>query len=91
MGEVLATLRGKLLFLSLAKKMMGGKKKGEKKKKGEGPSAMGFTISKDMMQMLNGFTVLRLLGMMGMLNISFTKEELLNINKKLNRIKKKKK
>ena len=91
MGEVLATLRGKLLFLSLAKKMMGGKKKGEKKKKGEGPSAMGFTLSKDMMQMLNGFTVLRLLGLMSMLNVSLTKEELLAINKKLNRIKKKKK
>ncbi len=90
MGEVLATLRGKLLFLSLAKKMMGGKKKGEKKK-GEGPSAMGFTLSKDMMQMLNGFTVLRLLGLMSMLNVSLTKEELLAINKKLNRIKKKKK
>ena len=43
------------------------------------------------MQMLGGFTVLRLTGMIGMVNVSFTKEELLKMNKKLNRIKKPKK
>ena len=43
------------------------------------------------MQMLGGFSVLRLTGMMGMMNISFTKEELLKMNKQLNRIKKPKK
>jgi len=37
--------------------------------------------------MMNGFTLLRLTGLLGMLNISFTKEELLKLNKKLNRIK----
>jgi len=36
---------------------------------------------------MNGFTLLRLTGLLGMLNISFTKEELLKLNKKLNRIK----
>jgi hypothetical protein len=41
-------------------------------------------------QMLGGFTVLRLTSMMGMANISFTKEELLKINAKLNKIKRKK-
>ncbi len=40
------------------------------------------------MQMLGGFTVLRLTSMLGMVNVSFTKEELLKMNKKLNRIKK---
>ena len=40
------------------------------------------------MQMLGGFSVLRLSGMMGMMNISFTKEELLKMNKQLNRIRK---
>ena len=44
-----------------------------------------------MMQMLGGFSVLRLTSMMGMMNISFTKEELLDINKQLNRIRKPKK
>ena len=38
-----------------------------------------------------GFSVLRLSSMMGMMNISFTKEELLKMNKQLNRIKKPKK
>ena len=41
-----------------------------------------------LMDMMGGFTVLRLSSMMGMMNISFTKEELLKMNKQLNRIKK---
>ena len=41
--------------------------------------------------MMGSFTVLRLTSMMGMMNISFTKEELLKMNKQLNRIKKPKK
>ena len=83
-GDILATFRGKLFFLKVAmklKKSMGGGKDGEKK-------AAGFEVTSDMMQMLNGFTVLRLTSMVGMMNISFTKEELLKMNKKLNRIKK---
>lgn len=40
------------------------------------------------MQMLGSFTVLRLSSMMGMVNLSITKEELLKMNKQLNRIKK---
>ena len=40
------------------------------------------------MDMLGGFTVLRLSGMLGMVNVSFTKEELLKMNKKLNKIRK---
>ena len=56
MGDVLKTLRGKLIFLGLMKKVMGGKKGG--KKKG------------------------------GMMNMNFTKEDLLKLNRKLNRIRK---
>ena len=40
------------------------------------------------MEMMGGFTVLRLTSMIGMANISFTKEELLKMNKELNKIKK---
>jgi hypothetical protein len=43
-----------------------------------------------MMQMMGGFTLLRLTGLMGMTGVTFTKEDLLKINKKLNKIKKKK-
>ena len=81
MSEVMATLRGKLWFVKIAlkiKKALGG---GEKK-------SGGFEMSADLMQMMGGFTVLRLLSMMGMMNVSFTKEELLKMNKQLNRIKK---
>ena len=85
MSEIMATFRGKLALAGVFKKVMkglSGGKKGEKK-------AAGFELSEDMMQMMGGFTLLRLTSMMGMMNVSFTKEELLKLNKKLNRIKKK--
>ena len=64
---------------------------GKKKKKGE--KGGGFSIDfksarSGFMDMMASFTILRLASMVGMANISFTKEELLKINKKLNRIKK---
>ena len=66
--------------MSLIGKIMGGKK-GKKQ-------AAGFEITADMMSMMNGFTVLRLFTLMGsMMETNFTKEDLLKINKKLNRIK----
>ena len=81
MGDVISTLRGKLLFAKLMGKMLGGKKKGEKAK------PMGFEVNADMMSMMNGFTVLRLLTLMGgMMDAKFTKEDLLKLNKKLSRI-----
>ena len=58
---------------------------------GDKPSFGGFEMNDSMMQMLGGFTVLRLTGMMGMVGIELTKEELLALNAKLNKIKKPKK
>ena len=87
MGDVISTFRGKLIFMKLMGKMLGGKKKGEPKKK-----AAGFEVTPEMMSMMNGFTVLRLLTMAGgMMNVKFTKEELLDLNKKLSRIREPKK
>ena len=103
-GDITKTLRGKIwflgLFVALAKKQMGpnkkktakpkqkkvnkpkqGKKKTPKKKKSKSNNS-------GLMDMLNGFTVLRFTSMLGMRNINFTKEELLKMNKKLNKIKK---
>ncbi len=77
MSEVLATVRGKLLFMGLMAKMM--PKKGEK--------VMGFEMNDGMMQMMGGFTVLRLTSMLGMMNIHMTKEQLLDLNAELNKIK----
>ena len=99
LGDIMSTFRGKLVFTSLAAKIMkglkgdkkkAGKKKGDKKEGKKGGFA-GFELSDSMMQMLGGFTVLRLTSLVGMANISFTKEELLALNAKLNKIKKPKK
>ncbi len=92
-SDIIKSKRGKFWLIRQGlrlKKKMDASKKGEKK-----PG--GFEINlKDgagsgIMDMMGGFTVLRLTSMMGMMNISFTKEELLKINKQLNRIKKPKK
>ena len=81
MGTVLSTVRGKLIFAGIMAKMMGGKDKGDGK-------VMGFEMTPDMMTMMNGFTVLRLITMAGgMMNAKFTKEQLLDLNAQLNKIK----
>ena len=88
LGDILKTFRGKLwiagLFLTLAKKMRAGQPQSkDKKKKSKNPE-----VNSGVMNMIGNFTVLRFTGMLGMRNVTFTKEELLKINKKLNRIKK---
>ncbi len=86
MSEIISTFRGKLIFMKLMGKMMGGNKKDGKK--GKKVEAMGFEVGPEMMAMMGGFTALRLFTLMGgMMNVKFTKEELLALNKKLNRIK----
>ena len=91
LGDITKTFRGKLwlagLFITLAKKMSkrtpSAKDKGKKKKKSKTPD-----INSGVMNMISNFTVLRFTGMLGMRNVFFTKEQLLKINKKLNKIKK---
>ncbi len=78
-GDILATLQGKMLFMGLFAKLM--PKKGDK-------VMGGFEMSEGMMDMLGGFTVLRLSGMIGTMGINLTKEQLLDMNAKLNKIKK---
>jgi beta-galactosidase len=85
MSDIMATVRGKLILAGLMMKFM---PKGDDKKSVMG----GFELNDSMMQMLGSFTVLRLLGMAGgMLGIEMSKEELLEMNAKLNKIKKPKK
>ena len=86
-GNILSCFRGKLWalgLLGLVKKKMKAKPKtdGEQKSMTDGMDMKGI------MPMLSGFTVLRMTNMIGMVGISFTKEELLKLNKKLNRIRK---
>ena len=58
-----------------------------KKKKKSGENAGGFQLNDTLMQMIGSFTILRMASMGGMVGIEFTKEELLDMNKKLNKIK----
>ena len=85
-GNIMACWQGKLLFASLLKKLMPRGKKGEK------PKAAGFELNSGILEMVGSFTVLRLLNMAnGMLDLGLTKEDLLEINRKLNKIRKPKK
>ena len=92
LGDIMKSKRGKLWFYMLMfgiiRKMKAGKKKKKSGEKGEGFSIDFKSAGSGLMEMMGSFTVLRLTSMMGMANISFTKEELLKMNKKLNRIKK---
>ena len=92
LSDIMSTLRGKLWFVRVAlkiKKMVEGDKKDKSKKKKA--TGAGFELNEGLMQMMGGFTVLRLTSMMGAMNVSFTKEELLKMNKQLNRMRKPKK
>ena len=91
-SDIMQSKRGKMWFigvgLKIKKKMNANKKGGDGEKKSGGFDVDLSSADSGLMQMMGGFTVLRLTSMMGMMNISFTKEELLKMNKKLNRIRK---
>ncbi len=80
MSELLMVKEGQMLFGQI----MGPIAEAAKQSAGEG----GFEMNEGMMQMMGGFTVLRLIGMLGMTGLKMNKEELLDLNAKLNKIKK---
>ncbi len=82
-GDILATIKGKMLFMGLLAKAMPKMNKDKKDKK-DG----GFEMKPGMMQMIGGFTVVRLLSMAGVMGFNPTKEELLALNAQLNKIRK---
>lgn len=75
--EIMKTEAGRELLAGLMHRMMK-----------DGKNAAGFDMTPEMMQMLGGFTVLRMTGLMGAMDVKFTKEQLLELNAQLNRIKK---
>ena len=83
----MGTLKGKLFLLGLGKDMMKQMKGNDSGKSG----GLGEMIPSGdgLVQMLGGFSILRLASLAGMAGITFTKEQLLDINAKLNKIKKK--
>lgn len=93
-GDIMGSFRGKLAMLKigamLLKVLKGDSQPSDepKKKKPKGASVMGFKPSKEMLQLGYGFTVKRVISMLGG---KFTKEQILKINAILNKVKKPKK
>ncbi len=78
-SDIIKSEEGVALFKGLAAQMM----------KGMGNTEMGGeAFGGAMLQMMGGFTVLRLTSLMGAANVSFTKDQLLGLNAQLNKIKK---
>ena len=85
-GDILSTFRGKLAALKLLMKLKASMKSDDKDgKKGEGMSMAGFKINSTMIELAKGFTVKRVFMMLGG---KFTKEQILEINAALNKVKK---
>lgn len=93
-GDIMQSFRGKLAMLKigamLLKALKGDSQPSDqpKKKESKGASIMGFKPSKEMLQLGYGFTVKRVISMLGG---KFTKEQILKINAILNKVKKPKK
>ena len=82
-SEIMGTLRGKIFMLSMTKQLM---KQMKSKKSSEEKKVGGFELNKDIIQLIGGFSILRISAMSGMVGIEFTKEQLLEFNRKLNKI-----
>ncbi len=81
MSDIMANEQGRALFMGMMSQM--GGVMGAEENPFANPENMG-----PMMQMMGGFTVLRLTKLMGAANVDFTKEQLLGLNAQLNKIKK---
>ncbi len=79
MGDILKSDAGREVFAGFMAHMT---------KAGEGGKVAGFEMNDAMMKMMEGFTVIRLTGLLGTAGVEFTKEQLLELNLKLNKIKK---
>ncbi len=89
MGVIMKTFRGKLLLIQFAMQLMGSMKKNKKEGKSGGMGGNGgIKLGSNVVAMMEGFTVLRASNMVGMVGATVTKEQLLKLNKRLNRIKK---
>ena len=79
LSDIMVTQEGKEMFGSIFADLLS--------QKGD-TVAGGFEMNDAMMQMMGGFTLLRLAGMIGTMGINLTKEQLLDMNARLNKIKK---
>ena len=84
-SEIMKSTKGKMtLMLFIMKKLKGIKKKSDKNSSNPAQSMLK---NKDTMKMIGSFTILRISSMAGTVGMTFTKEELLALNKKLNKVK----
>ena len=87
-GDIMKSVKGTLVLATILKMLLSRRESDTKKEKKASENQL--KISKSLIQMLQGFTVKRALSMAGMMGITpLTKEEMLEINRKLNKVKKK--
>ena len=85
-GDIMKSMKGKLFLAGLMKDMMKQMKNGSDDDNNLASMASGEGAK----QMMAGFSILRLVSLAGgMMNLEITKEQLLEMNAKLNKIKKK--
>ena len=85
-GDILSTFKGKICALRIILMLKNTLKPKDGEKKGDGLSVSGFKINKTMIEMAKGFTIKRVIMMIGG---GFSKEQILKINAMLNKVKKK--
>jgi len=80
--DIVSTEEGKEKFLNLIGNILSRRPQPEESEGGTGP-----VFNDNMLRMLGGFTVLRMIGMMGTASLEpMTKEEMLEMNEALNKI-----
>ena len=90
-GDIMSTLGGKITMIKILLKIKNAMTAGKEKdgKKGGGLEVAGFSLNMGMIKnvygMAKGFTVKRIFSMLGG---KFTKEQILEINTMLNKVKK---
>ncbi|MBQ4625947.1 MAG: DUF4982 domain-containing protein, partial [Clostridia bacterium] len=91
-GDIMSTFGGKVAAVKILLKLKNAMTSGKEGKKGGGLEVAGFQLSlgmiKNVYAMASGFTVKRVFSMLGG---KFTKEQILEINAMLNKVKKKNK
>ncbi|MBQ8803104.1 MAG: glycoside hydrolase family 2 protein [Tyzzerella sp.] len=90
-GDITANKKGaRLMYFSLAKMLLNAKWKARKNKQSKGKSEGIDLKNPDIMKLLNGMSVKRLISIAGNMGpgFEFSKEDVLKINRKLNRIRK---
>lgn len=87
LSDVIKSEEGKALFMGLMSKVAAGMSQGNEKN--DGNPAAGAMANPKMLEMLGGFTVIRMINLMGAAGpkVEWKKEDLLGLNAQLNKIK----